>query len=141
MIVSYGSGAVHYYDLLMNYSSDRPADTVTNYVKYPLRVGDEWSTGRRYVYQRPQAEQMGTAKAVALETVTVPAGTFECIRVDSESSYAAIKQTTYSKVSRWYCPQIKWIAKEVVDRLLTSNWELGSRQIQISELRHFTPGH
>ena len=81
-------------------------------VRYPLRVGDEWTFS--ITFEHPGVVELGRAKVAAYESLTVPAGTFQCYRVEAESSYGSRYYTKYELWTRWYCPEIKWFAKQVL---------------------------
>jgi hypothetical protein len=77
-----------------------------------MRVGDEWTFSIRF--DNPNFEELGRAKVAAYESLSVPAGTFQCYRVEAESTYGSKYYSEYRVWSRWYCPEIKWLAKEVI---------------------------
>lgn len=91
--------------------SDYPLD-----FKFPLRVGGEWS------FSSSQGEhfQDGHHRVVAYETITVPAGTFDCFRLEGVSIYnEKTWKVNYSdtwRMTRWYCPRVKYIAKWHIER-------------------------
>ena len=86
-------------------------------------------------------KEKGDAKVVAVESITVPAGTFECFRIDVKAEFGARSYQQRNTWSRWYCPKIKWIAKE---RHETYIYDVtkggGSPTVETSELVKFTPG-
>lgn len=70
-------------------------------VKGPVRVGESWAVKTIGVE--------GTKKVAAVETIKVPAGTFEAVRVESDYGPA----TAPSKSTAWYAPNVGLI--KVVD--------------------------
>jgi len=107
--------------------------------KFPLRVGDAWS------YSSPPGArdnsglsywQHGHHKVVAFETITVPAGTFGCFRLEGESmwtsgTYLGHPNWSYNerwRMTRWYCPDVKYVAKMdiQIDRFGTTTGALHS---------------
>jgi len=105
-------GVTAYYDSALNLLRGGRADAARVLVRYPLRVGDEWTFSIRF--EKSNLEESGRARVAAYESVSVPAGTFQCYRVEAESTYGTKFYTEYRTWSRWYCPEIKWLAKEVV---------------------------
>jgi hypothetical protein len=108
-------------------------------VKYPLKVGDEWAVGRKFA--NPGTAETGKAKVVAYEAVTVPAGTFQCYRIEAEASQASREAKENRTWKRWYCPEVKWFAKEVLEtQTFGTRGRIGGTVSQTSELVKFTPG-
>lgn len=75
---------------------------------WPLVVGKEWET--TYTWENPRErsteDRFRRLKVEALETVTVPAGTFRAFHVIVKDRVGAI---TYEY---WYAPEVKWVVKE-----------------------------
>lgn len=63
-------------------------------VQGPVRVGESWAVKTTGI--------KGTKKAAAVETIKVPAGTFEAVRIESEYGPA----TAPSKSTAWYAPNV-----------------------------------
>jgi hypothetical protein len=112
----------------------------------PLRVGAEWSfSSPPWPYW-----QHGRHKVVAYESITVPAGTFDCFRIEGVSSWNSGTETggvyrpefKYNEsweMTRWYCPGVKFLAKLHFVRT-QSGVAVGARaSILDSELVHFAP--
>jgi ribosomal protein S28E/S33 len=59
-------------------------------------------------------------KVVAIESITVPAGTFQCYRIEANSSQGGRQDSTQRSWVRWYCPEVKWMAKEIVETIVFS---------------------
>ena len=85
-------GKIFDYDGAMNFMPEGRADYARVLVKYPLRVGDEWGVARKF--PNPNVSETGNAKVITLETITVPAGTFQCYRIEAASS---LVNKTYSE--------------------------------------------
>ncbi len=66
-------------------------------------------------------EEESTWKVRAYETITVPAGSFECYRIEGEAfrhwqNGAAMVQGYNRKrvtTTVWYCPAVKWFGKRI----------------------------
>ena len=136
--VRMGSGKVEDYDGAMNFMPEGNAERVRVLAKYPLKVGDAWTFSRKFA--NPGTSEDGKAKVVALESLTVPAGTFQCYRVEAETSLnnKAYKETRVWV--RWYCPDVKWIAKETLETRTTTRDSGSNATSETSELVKFTPG-
>ncbi len=139
--VKFGAGTLGEYDGAMDWMPDGNPDYRRQLVAYPLALGKEWPVARRFA--NPSTSETGKAKVVAQEQVTVPAGTFQCWRVEAEAS---LVNKTYSERriwTRWYCPEVKWIAKEIVETTVFNpgNPASNGRTVATSELRRFTPGN
>ena len=75
-------------------------------LKLPFRAGDKWGS----------AESSGGESVMAkIETVKVPAGTFETIRVDGRVAPNQIGEGNYSF---WYAPRVGAVKKKVNDKLI-----------------------
>jgi hypothetical protein len=107
------SGTALLFDEAMNFAENAP-ENARLLIKYPVQVGATWTFSRR-TGQNGQAEERGEAKVVAKETVTVPAGAFECFRIEAKSQTSFQKYSANRVWTRWYCPDIKWIAREVLE--------------------------
>jgi hypothetical protein len=68
-------------------------------------------------------------KCVAIEDVTVPAGSFKCHKVTQTITTTAMRQTTVSKSATWYAPGVGAVKSETYDKdnKLTNTMELISR--------------
>jgi len=138
--VRMGDGKVSEYDSALNFMPDGLADHARILVKYPLKVGEEWEMSRKF--PNPGIAEIGKARVVAFETITVPAGTFQCYRVEAEASLVSRTAKEDRSWKRWYCPDIRWIAKEVLEtRTHGTRSRLGSASVETSELVKFTPGN
>jgi hypothetical protein len=75
---------------------------------WPLEPGKKWET--RYQWAHPgegkEEERVRRHRVVGLESVQVPAGTFQALRV-------AVSDSTGKKVNEyWYAPDARWLVKE-----------------------------
>jgi hypothetical protein len=138
--VKLGGGTVEEYDGAMNFMPQGNPDFRRPLVVYPLAVGKEWSIARKFA--NPSVSENGKAKVVAIESVTVPAGTFQCYRIEASSSQGGRQDSTQRSWIRWYCPEVKWIAKEIVETVVfsRSNPAANGTTVETSELTRFTPG-
>jgi hypothetical protein len=116
--------------------------------KFPLTVGDSWTfaapagafdtVGRIF-------DQRGEHKVIALESITVPAGTFSCFKIVGESSWVGSYDATLAdymhverwNMTRWYCPEIRYMAKLHLERYLGGTLEKGRYDFLDSELTWF----
>jgi hypothetical protein len=136
--VRLGGGSIADYDDAMNFMPEGKAEYLRLLVKYPLKVGDEWTFSRKFA--NPSVGEQGKAKVVAFEPLTVPAGTFQCFRVEADASLTNKAYKENRTWVRWYCPDVKWIAKEVLETRTTSRESGSSSTVETSELVKFTPG-
>jgi hypothetical protein len=138
--VKLGSGTIADYDGAMDWMPEGNLDYRRQLVAYPLGLGKEWSVARRF--PNPSTSETGKARVAAQEQITVPAGTFQCWRIEAEAS---LVNKTYSERriwTRWYCPEVKWIAKEIVETTTYNpyNPAANGRTLTTSELVRFTAG-
>ncbi len=105
--------------------------------RFPLKVGDEWKVSREF--PNPSSSEAGTARVAAYEPITVAAGTFQCYRIEIRSELATRKHSEQRFLRRWYCPEVKWYAKEVIE--VDATGKKGAvKQTLTTELVRFTPG-
>ena len=108
-------------------------------MRFPVYVGDRWTFARKI--PEGSLEEKGTGAVVAYETLNVPAGTFECFRHDVEAWInRGVQSTVHIKWKRWYCPSIRWIAKEVIETEVGTSYGPATRTSSVSELVRFTSG-
>jgi hypothetical protein len=133
-----GNGTVETYDAAMNFMPQGLTDYTRILARYPMKVGDEWPVTRKF--ENPSTAETGTAKVAAFEEITVPAGTYKCYRVDVDAS---LTNRTYKEQrlwKRWYCPDVKWIAKEILEtRTFNRDGPGSGTTIATSELVKYTP--
>ena len=137
LLVRAEDGKTSEYDGAMNWAPTG-SDNARILVKYPLKVGDSWT----YTHKpntTGNVRENGEAKVVAHESITVPAGTFDCYRVDAQSTAAVRAYNAHRKWSRWYCPEIKWIAKEQLETNINNPSQgPATRTVEASELTAFS---
>jgi hypothetical protein len=107
-----------------------------------MRVGDTWNeTGPQHKVGNWIVDERIVGHVAVRETIDVPAGRYDCMRVDADVSFG-VKSFTLQRIdSRWYCPAIKWFAKESIEVRNFNPYQTGySRTFEQSELVLFTPG-
>jgi hypothetical protein len=93
-------------------------------LKAPMKIGDSWDFGSA----AGKAYHKGTRVVVGVEKIKVPAGTFETVRIDINSTLVTGALAQKLEYSEWYAPnvgQVKW------------KWKDGG---DIWSLKSFTPG-
>ena len=138
--VQFGGGTIGDYDGNMDWMPEGNPEYRRQLVAYPLAVGKEWSVARRF--PNPNTSETGKAKVAAYEQITVPAGTFQCWRIEADASLVNRTNSERRVWTRWYCPEVKWIGKEVVETTINNrgNPSANGRTVATSELVRFTPG-
>jgi hypothetical protein len=109
---------------------------------FPLTVGKTWKHERKIAGDTWNGNEQSSWTVKAHEKVTVPAGTFDCFRVEGEAhaTWASglslvqnfnrrLTLTTY-----WYCPEVKWSAKWVIE---DQAYASAARTFTTSELVRF----
>jgi hypothetical protein len=101
-------------------SRDRRGDEFTwKRFEFPLSVGKHWKHSRKIEGDSWNGVEDSSWEVKAYEKVVVPAGTFDCFRVEgtvwsnwmnrqslNQSLNRRHEETTY-----WYCPEVQWAAK------------------------------
>lgn len=133
------SGYVFENDLALNVVFKHQLNNTRVLMKYPIKVGDQWT----FVAERNDrgAEEKGAGKVALRETVTVPAGTFDCYRLEAESDFSDKLYRERRVWIRWYCPEVKWIAKERFEKHVYNPATGGeTATLENSELVKFSRG-
>jgi hypothetical protein len=132
--IKWEHGKTYYYDAALNIYLWERSDWPRVLAKYPLRVGAGWTSS--LTFTNPNWGETGQGKVVAYEMLDVPAGKYQCYRVEAESTYGSKYYTEYRVWTRWYCPEVKWFAKQILmtrttsvanpaaDATSTETWEL-----------------
>jgi hypothetical protein len=136
--VRFGNGKLEQFDSAMNLVPDGRADATRIFAQYPLKVGAEWTYATKL--SAMQGTENGSVKTVAYESITVPAGTFACYRTDGESNHNDKNYREHYVWSRWYCPEVKWIAKLRMETTTFKINTIGGTTVETWELVKFTPG-
>ncbi len=132
-------GRVADYDGAMNFMPGGSNPRILT--RYPMKVGDEWDISRRI--EGTGMVETGKVKVAAYEPIRVPAGTFQCYRVEAVTNLsqgAAYKEDRIWK--RWYCPEVKYFARESIDTTIVNpaSPAASGHKTLTSELVSFTPG-
>lgn len=107
-----GNGTTYQVDAAGNFLDPRGPDWSRVDFKFPMRVGDQWTFSRHHGGTPDIWFESGAVKVVALETITVPAGTFDCFRIVREyKSYLKLNSEQNDTIS-WYCPRVKVSARQ-----------------------------
>ena len=138
MRVARGDGTVYLADGSWNEIDSRGAEYSLIDYRFPMTVGATWSYTARE--RHGQDERRGDYKVAAFEPITVPAGTFECFRVEGELQRNGRNFTMRATDVYWYCPKINFLAKQRREFVRQPKGELQTREIRASELTAFTPG-
>lgn len=105
--------------------------------QFPLRVGAAWSyaspTGASTVDGRGY-ENNGYMKVIAYESITVPAGTFKCFRIEGESNWNAaitardadLRFIEKWRITNWYCPDVRYLGKSRTERYIGGSFRKGT---------------
>ena len=79
-------------------------------------MGKRWNYTRRLEGGSSDGIESATWQVKAYEKVTVPAGTFDCFRVEgviwqSRTYMMYSPSQIHEDVTYWYCPAVKWAAR------------------------------
>ena len=86
---------------------------------FPLSVGKHWNHERKIAGDTWNGNENSSWVVKAYEKVTVPAGTFDCFRVEGVTWRVWTNAMTLHPellvaqidTTFWYCPEVKWAAK------------------------------
>lgn len=137
--VQIGADKIQQVDASWNFIDPRGTEYNRTPYRFPMRVGAEWSfttkTGTAIIM-----DQRNSYKVVAYEPVTVPAGTFDCLKVEgkSEATYKVSYNYTMNE-TYWYCPKVNYIAKLQRETTTRSRDAGSSHEKTESVLTKYTP--
>ena len=116
------------HDAAGNYLDPKGAEYNRTVYRFPMQVGSEWTYAAKFGTQVAM-EQRGSYKVVAYEPLTVPAGTYDCFRVEGKAD-AAYKISYQQQVREtyWYCPKTNGFAKLQRETTTTSRDSPSSRE-------------
>ena len=99
------------FDASWNFIDPRGAEYSRAPFRFPIRVGEAWSFTTK-VGNSVMMDQRNEYKVVAYEPVTVPAGTFDCFRIEGKSQATYKSSYQYEMTETyWYCPKVNYVAK------------------------------
>ncbi len=133
------TNATFQHDASLNLIDPKGAEYSTMNYKFPMSVGNEWKYTAR-AGPTGQLDRSGTYKVVAFESVTVPAGTFDCFRVEGEFQLNGRGYSGRGNEKYWYCPKLNNIAKRTSEFTALTRDSGTSSEARVSELTKFTPG-
>jgi hypothetical protein len=115
-------------DASLNIIDPKGPEYLREQYRFPMRVGAEWTSSNKALIQYVM-DQHSRYKVVALEPLTVPAGTFDCYRVEGTSTIAY--KASFNREIRetyWYCPKVGSFAKVARDTTTISRDTPSSRE-------------
>lgn len=123
LLVQTQSGGKMVFDVNGNSIDRRGASYTWKRFEFPMYVGRRWSYDRQTAGVNSQGHEEGAYEVERVETITVPAGTFECMRVqgttygnwDSALSLSKGWNNSITKTTYWYCPEVGWAAKWIIE--------------------------
>ena len=99
-------------------------------LQFPLTVGKEWQgTCRRFDEGKDAGTFAGAYKVTAIETVTVPAGTFRAFRVEGQT-HEVRAPTKQWRFVHWYAPEVRMEVK-----LAAMEPDLSVTEVELVEFR------
>lgn len=79
---------------------------------FPMQVGKKWEHSNSYVHDRCGNTTSDLKnEVVGWEEVTVPAGTFRALRIDSSGYWRNNCGSDRLEYKFWYVPKVKWLVK------------------------------
>ena len=110
---------------------------------FPLFVGKQWTHKRRFGDAGYDGYETSSWEVKGYEKITVPAGTYDCFRVEGVvwgtlaiPPYGPL--TSHQAFTYWYCPAIKWAARFKEHRQAN---QYANYVDATSELTAFSVGH
>ena len=138
--VRFGNGTISEYDAAMNFIAADGKPRI--FAQYPMKIGDAWSvSGPSHRVGAWAADENIRGRVAATDTIDGPAGPLDCMRVEADVGYGVKAYSKQELHVRWYCPAIKWIAKETTEEREFNPYQTGySRRFTESQLVEFIAG-
>jgi hypothetical protein len=136
-----GNGTLYLTDAALNPVADDPEVGYVLFVQYPLRIANRTTFSLHFT--DPNEGYYGSSEVEGYEPVSVPAGTFQCFRVSTKATYSwSTSYKVYRTWRRWYCPDVKWFAKQEYEERTTASFNPASNAYkrEVSELVSFSAG-
>lgn len=79
---------------------------------FPMKVGKKWEHSNSYAHERcGNTTSDLKSEVIGWEDVTVPAGTFRALRIDSSGYWKNNCGSDRLAYKFWYVPKVKWLVK------------------------------
>jgi hypothetical protein len=109
------------------------------YLQFPLEVGKSWDMAFENEVKtqsgKRNAKWQWEARVVSTEAVTVPAGTFQTLRIEYDGTFASTQGsrswTGSRKETMWYAPQAKRLVKREFEQSVPANNSLEHHVIEL----------
>jgi hypothetical protein len=121
-------------DASLNVVDPRGPEFNREQYRFPMEVGAEWRSSNKAFLQYVM-DQHNRYRVAARESITVPAGTFDCLRVEGHSTI--VYKASFNREIRetyWYCPAVGSFAKLERDTTTISRDTPSSREHVAIEL-------
>jgi hypothetical protein len=99
---------------------------------------DIWSTSSVNPPLSPTSYSMGYVHAVGIETISVPAGTFDCVRLETTTTHEGPTPQPNTEDVDDYLSGIQWWSYDVCGVVKSVSWGYDGELTQ--ELTNYTPG-
>ena len=126
-------------DASLNPVDPKGAEYSLTAFKFPMSVGATWDYAAR-AGPTGMLERRGRYKVAAWEPVTVPAGSFDCFRVEGEWQTTGRYVNIRGRDTYWYCPKLNFLAKRQSEFTQDIRDQASVTETRLSELTKFTPG-
>jgi hypothetical protein len=103
------------------------------YFTFPLRIGETWTATSTETSTAGKTRQHALRGRVeAVDTVSVPAGTFRAIRVVLESEVLEDSKILYGRDVSWYVPEIRRTAKSELESRDSVSGQVKTRTVVLT---------
>lgn len=144
-------GGVDVFDASWNPVHPQRPGHVPAVFRFPLRVGDAWSFASPFGARTPDGrnyEQRGQFRVAAYERITVPAGSYDCFRIEGEIHWTSNYDATTpeyndrerSQQINWYCPEVGYLGKQRIETYLGGHFATGHYRTRQWELHRYRRG-
>jgi hypothetical protein len=122
-VIQTGAGGRVVFDQDGNSLDRRGPEFSWRRLAFPMAVGKRWSHERKTQSADSYGKETSSWSVVAWEKVTVPAGTFTCLRVEGtifnsfewDLSVSKGWQNGQTNTTYWYCPEVQWFGRTITE--------------------------
>lgn len=106
---------LNHFDAAWNVVNPNGEEYQRRVMQFPLAVGMKWKWDRKVDPMYLDVHEEGSFEVVGKEEISVPAGTYDCIKIVGQTRLFGRWVSTWSSTQTWYCPSVRNVGKVIND--------------------------